>query len=135
MRNGDPPMMVLRSGRMINTTESWNPFVFSFVYDHFEVLKYFVEHKHKINLRMCFQCDDIYKFKTSDFDPDEGEVPQEKDQKHRFHSFLTILVENRSSSIYMLFDQFYHMIEMDDLLHVFNVLSQLPSSKCNEHKI
>ena len=58
-----PPFIELKSRRLIRSTASWNPFVYAFVYDHQEVLKYLVEKRHHFNLRLCFQVDQVYDLK------------------------------------------------------------------------
>ena len=63
-----PPFIQMKSGRIIDSTASWNPFVFAFVYDHIEVLKYLIDKRHCFNLRLCFQVDEIYSLKDDHTD-------------------------------------------------------------------
>lgn len=55
-----PPFIRLLSGRFVTSTASWNPFVFAFVYDHTDVVKYLIDKRHQFNLKLCFQVDSIY---------------------------------------------------------------------------
>jgi hypothetical protein len=48
---GEEKFIVLKSGRLIKSTQNWNPLIYAFVHDH-EILLRFVEKNHRmLNLK------------------------------------------------------------------------------------
>jgi hypothetical protein len=45
--------LVLKSGRTIDSTFFWNPVVFAYAFDHFEVLKYFEQRARLYDYKRC----------------------------------------------------------------------------------
>jgi len=58
----DSEFFILRSGRMINSTRSWNPFVFALVFDHDEVLKYLQKKANSLNIKKCLYVENFFEF-------------------------------------------------------------------------
>ena len=56
--------LILKSGRMINSTKSWNPFIFALVYDHDELLKYFESKINFINIKKCLYVENIFEIEN-----------------------------------------------------------------------
>ena len=43
----------LKSGSLISSTTGWNPMVFAFLFDHNELVEYFVANEHDFDVRQC----------------------------------------------------------------------------------
>ena len=77
--------LVLKSGRTIDSTFYWNPIVFAYAFDHFEVLKYLEPRNRVYDMSRCMK---IPEFVFN------GEITEPT-----FHNFLKLLIENHCKSI------------------------------------
>ena len=103
---------------MIDSTATWNPIVFAFVYDHPEVLNYFKLRARLYDIKRCMQVPSLITVE------DSGQVLP-VDQKVGFRNFLTLLIENHSASLFTLLDTFYYLIEFEDLVFIFSIMKNL----------
>lgn len=115
--NNLEPFLTLKSGRMVDSTQSWNPVVFGFVFDHVALVDYVKKNSSEIDLVRCMQVDPLIKVDGQDWDS----------SKQRFRNFLTLLVENQSASLFKLLDAFYFLIDYEDLVFIFSILPNLQS--------
>ena len=108
-KDPDEAFFLLKSGRAISSTITWNPVVFAFLFDHQEVIKFLQQHQNTYDFRRLFQVHDFFSLDDDD---------QTYDEKQGLRNFLSLLIENFSTSLYVVLDTFYYLIDFDDLVHV-----------------
>mmetsp|Transcript_1954 Transcript_1954/g.3394 ORF Transcript_1954/g.3394 Transcript_1954/m.3394 type:complete len:346 (+) Transcript_1954:397-1434(+) len=136
-RDNEPPFRMLKSGRMIDSTASWNPLIFAFVCDYFDVVNYVRIREDIFDLRRCLRVKhlnaptkrDATGKVTEDFGDKEAGLDQYEIEQQEFRNFLTLIIENGSMSLFVLLDYFYNMITFEDLIHIVSVLLSLPITK------
>lgn len=103
--------LILKSGRTIDSTFYWNPIVFAYAFDHFEVLKYFESRHRAYDLQRCMKVPDFIS---------NGEVTTPT-----FRNFLRLLIENHCQSISILLNSHYQLISFEDFIYIFTLIGGL----------
>ena len=108
-KDPDEAFFLLKSGRAISSTATWNPVVFAFLFDHQDVIEFLRQHQNTYDFARLFQVHDFFSCDDDD---------QTYDQKQGLRNFLSLLIENFSTSLYVVLDAFYYLIDFDDLVYV-----------------
>jgi hypothetical protein len=107
--------LVLKSGRIIDSTYHWNPIVFAYAFDHIEILKYFEPRARLYDMKRCMAVPEF--------------VENDEEPRNNFRNFLRLLIENHCASIQMLLNSHYDMISYEDIIFIFSCIGTLKSDQ------